>query len=66
MWLTTFGDHGPAYALDNPADHRAWQARDTARRAGYDEEWARRKRERERPAEERWAKKPPEPEPARR
>ncbi|MET8038756.1 replication-relaxation family protein [Streptomyces sp. NPDC005345] len=50
-------------ALDNPADHRAWQARDTARRARYDEQLA--QRERERAAEkERWATKPPEPEPA--
>ncbi|MFG2441033.1 hypothetical protein [Streptomyces sp. NPDC048508] len=49
-------------ALDNPADHRAWQARDTARRARYDEQLA--QRERERAAEkERWATKPPEPEP---
>ncbi|MFE2823267.1 replication-relaxation family protein [Streptomyces sp. NPDC059271] len=47
-------------ALDNPADHRAWQARDTARRARYDEERA----QRERAEEERWATRPPEPEPA--
>ncbi|MFD6922411.1 hypothetical protein ACFV99_19630 [Streptomyces sp. NPDC059944] len=52
-------------ALDNPADHRAWQAREKVRRARHDEELAQRKRERERAAEnERWASKPPEPEPA--
>ncbi|OQQ13125.1 hypothetical protein B0675_39540 [Streptomyces sp. M41(2017)] len=52
-------------ALDNPADHRAWQARDTARRARRDEELAQRERERERAEEERWATEPPEPEAAR-
>ncbi|MGW6485681.1 replication-relaxation family protein [Streptomyces sp. NPDC055056] len=51
-------------ALDNPADRRAWEARDTARRARYDEERAQREREREGAEEERWATKPPEPEPA--
>nr|WP_239155658.1 replication-relaxation family protein [Streptomyces sp. SID14446] len=48
-------------ALDNPADQRAWEARDTARRARYDEELA--QRELERAEQERWATKPPEPEP---
>ncbi|MCX4920297.1 replication-relaxation family protein [Streptomyces sp. NBC_00687] len=58
-------------ALDNPTDHRAWQAREKVRRARHEDELAQRQRERERDAEreraeerERWATKPPEPEPA--
>ncbi|MGW6491620.1 replication-relaxation family protein [Streptomyces sp. NPDC055056] len=51
-------------ALDNPADYRAWSARNDKRRAQHDQEMAR--DERERAAErERWAEAPPEePEPA--
>ncbi|MFE9989782.1 replication-relaxation family protein [Streptomyces sp. NPDC005381] len=51
-------------ALDNPTDHRAWQAREKVRRARHDEELAQRKLARGRAAEkERWATKPLELEP---
>ncbi|MFD6921864.1 replication-relaxation family protein [Streptomyces sp. NPDC059944] len=51
-------------ALDNPADYRAWSARNDSRRAQHDQELA--QHERVRAAErERWAEEPPEePEPA--
>ncbi|MEV5795720.1 replication-relaxation family protein [Streptomyces sp. NPDC052192] len=55
-------------ALDNPTDHRAWQAREKVCRARHDEELAQQRelelaRERERAEEkEGWATKPPEPE----
>ncbi|WP_415940321.1 hypothetical protein [Streptomyces sp. 039-1] len=53
-------------ALDNPADHWAWQAREKARRARHGEEMAQRKLEREWAAEkERWATRPHESEPPR-